>query len=998
MKNLITLLTLLLVLFCYTGFGQNSEADPMKSFKEFKAKTMSQDNFAWQQKPIQKNADNLDDDYGDAPQWDWAEKFAASGKDYIKKAVSDDDGNIYLVGDFSGTMLLGVTVLTSIGHHDLFVAKADVSGNILWLVQGSSGTMNTCSMKDIFLGEGYILATGYFEGEVFGIQDASVNAIGSISDAILLKVSLDGQVELLKNYGGGAYQGVALAEDNDKNIYLTGYTDGDQNYTSSSFLAKLDAGGTAIWWQEHAIAFNDVLISENKLYVAGTVWVGTALDDIILAPFSWADAVIAKANLDGFYEWAVIGEHNILSYGDSYFPRIEAGNGGYIYLSGYFRNYLQFGDFQISSNLQDVFIVKINDMGEVVWAKATTNTQNRLDGFAVLENDKLCISGAMEASAAFDDIVLETPNGGSGFYMAVYDSSGQAQSAFNVQMQTTAMASYPGNKILQSGASEISTTLSNYDFIGNHTRLMVSTGNSGTSKLTGLEADSSGIVFSLNNIYGYADFYGVDLYTTKETMVLAAQKPNGDLLWHSTMPGGVSWYSFTETSLKLDEQNNHLFLHGDYNDTLQIGGLEYTNAGKSSFIACFTTSGQFLWAKDIPYNVNMQSVDCDLQGNVYFSLTFSETINIDGYSFTSNSDSDALVLKYSAGGEYVSAKHVQTDIYFYQVGIAVQSTGGYYLTLEPAGDTIFFNNGNDNMLFNPNTGRCVVAKYDEQGNYLWAKSYGYSPMSYGGHYAWPTASQTDDNGNLYLTGSHADSAIFDDIMLRTPYHELSPFTAKIDANGNALWANSIQIRIWGNNYCEAEIDNEGNFYCMGDLRDTMNIGNWVIIPEEAQSMYVASYDNDGEARWVKTIDGASSGNHLYGMAVYAPDNLFVGGGFRYKAVVGETELYTSSSQSGMMIHIGEEIPYSNISDDDPTAIHFDIRPNPVEDFVYLDFEESNQKYGIELIDMQGKVLQQLRKPEAENSMRIDLSGLSRGAFFIQVSTKGKSSVRKIIIQ
>jgi hypothetical protein len=185
---------------------------------------------------------------------------------------------------------------------------------------------------------------------------------------------------------------------------------------------------------------------------------------------------------------------------------------------------------------------------------------------------------------------------------------------------------------------------------------------------------------------------------------------------------------------------------------------------------------------------------------------------------------------------------------------------------------------------------------------------------------------------------------------------------------------------------------------MGEMRDTLNIGNWVIIPNEARSMYVASYDKDGEARWVKTIESAFSGNHLYGMAVYAPDNLFVGGNFRQKILVGENEFYTYSTQTGMMMHIGEEIAYLNINDDHASAIHFNIRPNPVEEFVYIDFDELNQEYEIELIDVQGNILKQFKTSKVEKSMMIDLSGLSKGVYLIKVSSEGKSSVRKIIIQ
>lgn len=117
--------------------------------------------------------------------------------------------------------------------------------------------------------------------------------------------------------------------------------------------------------------------------------------------------------------------------------------------------------------------------------------------------------------------------------------------------------------------------ISEYDYSGNTSLNIKSTGNSGTAELTGLEVDDIGSIFSLSNIYGSVDYFGLNFNTSKSTLLLARQKPDGTPIWTETIKGGVSWWNFTETAMKLDKSNDNLFFHGTFNDSLVIGNLEF---------------------------------------------------------------------------------------------------------------------------------------------------------------------------------------------------------------------------------------------------------------------------------------------------------------------------------------------------------------------------------------------------------------------------------------
>lgn len=940
-------------------------------------------------------------DFGDAPETDFMMKFGGSGEDVMRKTVTDDSGNIYAVIDFSGEMQFAGTDFTSTGKRDVIIMKMDSDGNILWSLQGNSGAESISVFFDICLQGNDVYVTGYFDGPGFSMNGNIVPKTGT-EDALLIKLSSEGTIAFIKNFGdtGKKYQGTAVAGEND-DVYLSGLMD-YAAFGQPSFLAKLDASGNQTWWQEHDIKLTDLAVNGNYLYISGDVYMEVQLDDIVLTPGIYNDAFVAQVNTDGTYNWAVIGEHQNL-FGDSWNPRIFTAGTGDVFMAGFYRNSVGFGDFSLTGELES-FILRIGQSGEVIWAKTTSYTNNELGAFGHLSDDKICISGDMNSFAYFDDISLETTDSSTGHYAAIYNSDGQAISAFLVDNHALGICNLPGDHILFSGTTEINAYASKYNDAGDLLNAVTGSGNSGTSKLTGLETDGNDIVYSLNNIHGYADFYGTVLDFEKPTMVLAAQKTDGELMWFQAMEGGTSWLNFTETTLKLDTINCNLLLHGDFNNSLNIGGQNHiTLSDKYSFFASYSCEGELNWYKIIPYDVNVQSVDVDPDGNAYFVLTFGGTMEIEGQSFTANYTGDALVLKYGVDGTFLSAKQVKTDVFFYQVGIATIPSGGYYLTVEPAGDTIYFNDGANTMVFTPNVGRCVVARYNDQHDFIWAKAFGSSPISPAGYYSWPTSSITDSEDNLYLTGTHGDSAMFDNIILyakhnNSPHVKFSPFNAKIDPDGNVLWANSIESKNWANNYCEAGIDQQGNFYCMGGIEDTIYFDDWQYVPAGPLDMYVARYDNDGAINWVKTFESTSAGNQMYGLAVYDPDNVFVGGQFTNRIYQGDINLYTSSSTTGNLVHIGVPLFPSGIQNTTFTLVDFDVFPNPANDFVYLRFDDPGQSISFTIMDAQGRIIRKAEMTAPDEPVKIDMTPFPEGSYFIVVYSNGERFTRKLILK
>lgn len=65
----------------------------------------------------------------------WVNTFGAASNEEVKAIDSDELGNIYAIGGFSGTVLFNLFPLISTGGLGAYLLKVDAGGNILWVQQ-----------------------------------------------------------------------------------------------------------------------------------------------------------------------------------------------------------------------------------------------------------------------------------------------------------------------------------------------------------------------------------------------------------------------------------------------------------------------------------------------------------------------------------------------------------------------------------------------------------------------------------------------------------------------------------------------------------------------------------------------------------------------------------------------------------------------------------------------------------------------------------------------
>jgi hypothetical protein len=344
----------------------------------------------------------------------WA-KYLATSNDYAYPTgvALDSGGNVYVLGDFRGTIDfdpgLGVFNLTNIAGTGSFLWKLNSAGDFVWArCFGGTNSYDGLTTSGLALdssGNAYI--TGGFQQTVNfdpSSQRFNLTTFGQ-RDIFLAKLDRDGNLVWATHMGNNDQNeydfGSSLAIDPSGSIYVSGafnhavdFDPGPGTFyltnsfpSSAVFLEKLDSDGHLVWARIVGPAFSYATPSFTTLDSAGNVYVesdfsgtndfdpgpGTA----ILMSSGGSDVFISKFNDAGTFVWAKsIGG----SDSDDHASGISADSNGNIYLTGTFTGTADFdpgpATFTLTSdgppyvnNYKDIFLTKLDGLGNFVWAK-----------------------------------------------------------------------------------------------------------------------------------------------------------------------------------------------------------------------------------------------------------------------------------------------------------------------------------------------------------------------------------------------------------------------------------------------------------------------------------------------------------------------------------------------------------------------------------------------------------------------------------------------------
>lgn len=217
--------------------------------------------------------------------------------------------------------------------------------------------------------------------------------------------------------------------------------------------------------------------------------------------------------------------------------------------------------------------------------------------------------------------------------------------------------------------------------------------------------------------------------------------------------------------------------------------------------------------------------------------------------------------------------------------IYTDNSGNSYATGSFAGTTAAFGNitltNSDASGLN---GDIFIAKYDANGDVIWAKSAGGNGNDAG------NGITVDANGNVYITGEFKGVANFSGTTLTAPNNNEEIFVAKYNANGDLQWAKRAggNLRDWGYGIA---VDQTGNVYITGNIGNNANFDGtpYPTISGNNNDGYIAKYSTNGDFLWLEQIGGTNPGGQnstqsANSIAYNPTDNTFSVGGWFYGSV------------------------------------------------------------------------------------------------------------------
>jgi hypothetical protein len=331
----------------------------------------------------------------------WAKNMGGSLKDEGNSLAMDSSGNVYVTGWFQGKAFFGegtkTISLISSGESDIFTAKYDNTGNLLWVKQ-MRGDLNEGGYAIALDKSNNVYTAGFFRGTVDFNPDSGIYELTSSGDFDIFITKLDSSGNFIwaKRMGGNSIEQLSsLVIDLSGYLYVGGYfsdtadfdpsdlsfnlTAAGTDHSYDAFIAKLDVSGNFIWAKQmggnsqdllHALAIDTI----GNIYSTGS-FIGRSdfdpgRDTFILHSELNRDIFVSKLDSSGNLIWVqqLGGTSRDIGYS------IEVDFAGNVYTAGSFEGTADFNPGPNISNitsygLADIFICKLDNDGNFLWVK-----------------------------------------------------------------------------------------------------------------------------------------------------------------------------------------------------------------------------------------------------------------------------------------------------------------------------------------------------------------------------------------------------------------------------------------------------------------------------------------------------------------------------------------------------------------------------------------------------------------------------------------------------
>jgi hypothetical protein len=391
----------------------------------------------------------------------------------------------------------------------------------------------------------------------------------------------------------------------------------------------------------------------------------------------------------------------------------------------------------------------------------------------------------------------------------------------------------------------------------------VQLGAVGDVDLLGLAVDGAGDVVIALEVAGTIDAGGGDV---TGPLVLVKLDADGNHLWSK----GYTSTSNPAGNVLAATDQNHIFVVGAFEPTINLGGATLNTAGQHDiFAARLDASGGHVWSQrfgstDFEFASGTAATPT---GGLLLTGNYRDNLAFGGATLPAAAPSgDGFTAALDGNGSGVWARATpgaNTETFFTVAatpsGGAV-SAGRFLGDVSPGGSSVNAVDGWD----------AVVVQLDANGAYEWSQTIG----GIGDEFARATV---DSSGEVVVVGKFSDNVDFGNGATASAGGTDS-FVVKRAPSGQLLWAFHVGSS-GDDSIAHVAVDAERNILLPGRFDDDLTIaGSTPLSPVGGDDGFIAKLDPTGAVLWARTFGGALDDGISYAKAD-AAGNVFALGYF-----------------------------------------------------------------------------------------------------------------------
>ena len=440
-------------------------------------------------------------------------------------------------------------------------------------------------------------------------------------------------------------------------------------------------------------------------------------------------------------------------------------------------------------------------------------------------------------------------------------------------------------------------------------------GGSGRTQAFSIDLFTDGSSISGGMFFGTANFGdSISLTSTNDADgFIAKLDSNGSFDW-ATKIGGTSSVRVSDVSALSDGSS---IITGLWNGTATFGGTTLTTNPTNyndGFIAKLDSNGNFLWVTQVGSTQSDEpaAITTLSDGSSLVTGSFSGTVTFGSTSLTStNNLREIFITKLNADGDFVWATKAGGGGHDHGKDIVALSDGSSIITGDFASSATF----GSVTLQEYGSSSAFITKIDADGNFVWSTKAG-EPNCCSSDSVYGYGVSALNDGSSLFTGKFKGSVSFGDNTLTSQNSSDDIFVAKVDSDGNFVWvtqAGGTSTELGQS----ITVLSDGSSLITGQFQGTATFGSTTLSSAGSSDIFVAKLDANGNFLWATKAGGTSS-DYGIDLAALSDGSSIITGDINGTASFGSDDLTSPGSSDAFVAAMSVNGSWSSLLVSKPT--------------------------------------------------------------------------------